>query len=71
MAVTGTQVVHEDNFIANTEVDVVVGRDRVVRLNVDGVCVARVRMTKDCTCQISGMVEGLVPAAYPKKITDA
>ncbi len=46
MVAVATQVLHEHNMIAKQQCEVVAGLDNVVRVNVDGVCVLRVRCEK-------------------------
>ena len=42
----------ERDYFADKEFNVVIGADRIVRINVDGMCVLRIRMEKDCVVKI-------------------
>jgi hypothetical protein len=53
MVATGVQIQHESNFQAESQVEVVVGADRIVRVNIDGRCALRIRMTKGCEFQLT------------------
>lgn len=44
MVATGIQILHQQDFQAETEAEVAVGSGRIVRINIDGVCVLRIRM---------------------------
>ncbi len=47
MVVIATQIVHENNFKAIEEVQISIGSDRIIRVNIDGVCALRVRAMKN------------------------
>jgi len=51
MVAVASQIVHEQNFLAMHQVEIVVGSDRVVRVNIDGVCALRVRMQPACVLE--------------------
>lgn len=52
MVATATQILHEQNFIAEKELELFFGEDGLVRINIDGVCALRVRVNKDCRLKI-------------------
>lgn len=48
MVATGSKIIHESNFEATDEVEIMVGSDRIIRINIDGHCALRVRLKKTC-----------------------
>jgi hypothetical protein len=48
MVAVGTDILHQQDFKASHQLEVMVGSDRIVRINIDGVCALRVRLEKGC-----------------------
>lgn len=49
---TAAEIVHETNVQAEHQLEVMIGSDRIVRINVDGVCAMRVRCLADCEIRV-------------------
>ncbi len=48
----GAAIQHELNLSASRQFEVIVGEDHIARVNVDGVCVLRVRCAKDAQVRL-------------------
>jgi len=48
MVATALQILHQQDFIAEKQFEVIVGMDNIARVNIDGICAIRVRLTSDC-----------------------
>lgn len=51
MVAVAAQILHEKNFKAEQSFEIFVGADKIVRINVDGVCAIRVRLGDNCFCR--------------------
>lgn len=51
---------HTLDMQASDELQVIVGEDMIMRINVDGVCVIRIRMHDECKLHINTPVELVV-----------
>ena len=58
MVAVSTDIIHEQNFTADIQVKVVEGADRIIRVNIDGVCALRVRMAQGCQFEYKPPVQG-------------
>jgi len=47
MVAVATDILHEQNFDATQQLEVMIGHDKIVRVNIDGICALRVRLPKD------------------------
>lgn len=47
-----SEIIHESNFAAIHQVEIMVGADKIVRINIDGVCALRVRASQTCAIVI-------------------
>jgi hypothetical protein len=43
------------NHTATQDVELVIGSDRIIRVNIDGICALRVRLQRDVSVYISDM----------------
>jgi hypothetical protein len=48
MVATATQILHQQDFEATKQVECTLGADNILRINIDGVCVLRVRAKEEC-----------------------
>jgi hypothetical protein len=58
MVATSVEILHQQDFAAKSQVEVMVGKDHVVRVNIDGVCALRIRMEKTCQFDYVGDSHG-------------
>lgn len=57
MVAVASQIKHETNFVAHEQLQISIGSDRVVRVNVDGICAIRVRMAKLCELELDNLLK--------------
>lgn len=57
MVATSVAIIHEQNFKATEQVEIIGGSDGVVRINIDGVCALRIRVMSGCKLDLD--VEGI------------
>ena len=52
----------DKDVVAYRDIDFMIGADRIVRVNVDGACVMRVRLNEDCRLALRNHIAEFVPA---------
>jgi hypothetical protein len=50
-----TGYIQMQDYTAIKQLEVVIGSDRIVRVNIDGICALRVRMVANSTLQVSNV----------------
>lgn len=56
MVATSVDIIHQQDFKAEKQCEVLVGADSIIRINIDGICVLRVRIEKGCELMIDARV---------------
>lgn len=51
---------------AEKQIEILTGRDFVIRINVDGVCVLRIRQEPGCICEYTDDLSNLPTAHYSR-----
>lgn len=52
MVATGSEITHQQDFRAEHQIEVMIGTDKIVRVNIDGVCAIRAKAEGNCKIEI-------------------